>query len=43
MNSHSSSTLTAGVMVSANVNLQYIGMLQPKFQIFAQIFIEKKI
>lgn len=42
MNSHSSSTLTAGVMVSANVNLHYIGMLQHKFQIFAQIFIEKK-
>lgn len=39
---HSSSTLTAGVMVSANVNLQYVGMLQHKFQIFGQIFIFKK-
>lgn len=39
---HSSSTLTAGGMVSANVNLHYVGMLQHKFQIFGQIFIEKK-
>lgn len=43
LNFHSSSTLTAGVMVSANINLHYIGMLQNKFQIFGQIFIEKRI
>lgn len=42
LNSHSRSTLTPGAMVSANVNLHYIRMLQHQFQISGQIFIEEK-